>query len=222
MTAASGTLIRKIQRQDADLDQPAADERPDRRGDAAEPGPGPDRPGPVLAARTTAWIIARLPGVSSAPPTPCRTRAAISSRRSGRARRAARPARTRPTPTTKTRRRPNRSPSAPPSRISDGQREHVAVDDPLQRGEAGVEVLADRRQRDVDDGPVEAGHARAEDGREQHPATARGAVADLLGAGAGGHVARPARQDAPPATVPAGGCSLVRCSSQSLEVRIIA
>ena len=47
-----------------------------------------------------------------------------------------------------------------------GEGQGVCVHDPLQAREAGVEVLADRRQRDVDDRGVERGEARAEHGGE--------------------------------------------------------
>ncbi len=67
------------------------------------------------------WIIARLPGVSSAPPAPCRIRATMSSSAVG-ARPQANEARANQmVPTTKTLRRPYRSPSAPPSRIRDAR-----------------------------------------------------------------------------------------------------
>ena len=120
------------------------------------------------------WIIARLPGVSSAAPTPCRIRAAISDL--GRGREAAQ-------------QRGEREPHgaddedpAPAEPVAEraaeqdqaGEREQVAVGDPLQLGQARVEVLADGAQRDVDDGAVEQRHPRAEDGR-QRPPPGRGA-----------------------------------------------
>ena len=52
----------------------------------------------------------------------------------------------------------------------DGQR--VGQHDPLLGGQAGVEIAADRGQRDVDDGAVDEGHRRADDGRDQDPAAA--------------------------------------------------
>ena len=53
--------------------------------------------------------------------------------------------------------------------------EEVAVADPLQVGEAGVEVLADPDQGDVDDRAVEHGHAGAEDrGRDDAAPGLRG------------------------------------------------
>ena len=52
-----------------------------------------------------------------------------------------------------------------------GQRQRVGRDHPLQAGDAGVEVLADMRQRDADHGGIERGDARAEDRRGEHPAS---------------------------------------------------
>ena len=52
----------------------------------------------------------------------------------------------------------------------DGQR--VGQHDPLLGGQSGVEIAADRGQRDVDDGAVDEGHRRADDGRDQDPAAA--------------------------------------------------
>ena len=84
--------------------------------------PSPDH-APIAGGRSsrtkTVWMIARLPGVSRPPPSPCRMRAAIST--SGV---VARPhsreaAANHTVPITKTRRRPKWSPSEPPSRISE-------------------------------------------------------------------------------------------------------
>ena len=49
-----------------------------------------------------------------------------------------------------------------------GERERVRIDDPLQAGEAGVEVLGDARERGVDDRDVEHEHrGRGADDRER-------------------------------------------------------
>ena len=48
-----------------------------------------------------------------------------------------------------------------------GEREQIAVDRPLQTRDVGVEVGADVRQRDIDDGAVEERHAGREDRGEQ-------------------------------------------------------
>ena len=76
-TAASGRLMKKISRQDT-----ASISHPPRNGPiAVATPPSPDH-APMAAIRSSsaneACRMARLPGVSSAPPTPCRARAAIS------------------------------------------------------------------------------------------------------------------------------------------------
>ena len=76
---------------------------------------------PIAGARSSCTkapsIIARLPGVSRAPPTPWSTRAAISTSALGARPHSSEAAANQIVPITKTRRRPNRSPSEPPSRI---------------------------------------------------------------------------------------------------------
>ena len=47
------------------------------------------------------------------------------------------------------------------------QRQHVGLDDPLLPREPGVEILLDRRQGDVDHGRIEEDDVRAEDRRHQ-------------------------------------------------------
>ena len=59
------------------------------------------------------------PGTSSAPPMPCSTRAATSSPVVGASPHSSEAAANQTTPTRKTRRRPYRSPSAPPSSTSE-------------------------------------------------------------------------------------------------------
>ena len=63
-------------------------------------------------------MIASEPGVSSAPPMPCSARAAMSTPMSGASPHSAEASANQITPMRKIRRRPSRSPSAPPSRIS--------------------------------------------------------------------------------------------------------
>ena len=127
------------------LDQEAAEERPDRGGDAAEPGPTRRSPSPGRRATNAPWIIARLPGVSSAAPTPWRMRAAISTL-GGRGE----PAQQRRDREPDGADHEDPSPAEPVAeRAAEqdqaGQREQVAVGDPLQLGERRVEVLADGR-----------------------------------------------------------------------------
>ena len=63
-------------------------------------------------------MIASEPGVSSAPPTPCSTLAAMSTPMPGARPHSAEDSANHTTPMRNTRRRPRRSPSEPPSRIS--------------------------------------------------------------------------------------------------------
>ena len=74
---------------------------------------------PIARPRTDfgndALIIARLPGTSIAPPTPCRPRATMSVVASGANAHAAEATANTATPATKTRRRPYRSPADPPT-----------------------------------------------------------------------------------------------------------
>ena len=86
----------------------------------------------ALRRGTRRSISARLPGTSSAAPTPCTARAAISARRSGAAPHAAEASANSATPARNTFRRPHRSPSAPPTSTSDGEQQRIRLDDPLQ------------------------------------------------------------------------------------------
>ena len=83
--------------------------------------PSPDH-APMAAARSLPWneaeISARLPGVSSAPPTPCSARPAMRNSTDGASPHSAEASANHTTPMQKMRRRPKRSPSEPPSRIS--------------------------------------------------------------------------------------------------------
>ena len=68
------------------------------------------------SARKEASMMARLAGVSSAPPTPWKTRAAISAEAEGANPQAIEASMNQTTPIRKIRRRPNRSPNEPPRR----------------------------------------------------------------------------------------------------------
>ena len=100
------------------IDERSADEGTDRAGHAAQARPRRRPPGPGRSGKL-ACRIARLPGVSSAAPMPCRTRATTSTSTFGAAPHSNDAAANPTVPITNTRRRPKRSPSAPPSRIND-------------------------------------------------------------------------------------------------------
>ena len=114
-TAASGTLMTKISRHDTDwISQPPTN------GPIAVVMPAKPDHAPIAAARSwrrkLASRIARLPGVSSAPPTPWNARARMRSPDVGATAHASDATANHTTPTTKMRRRPSRSPSEPPKR----------------------------------------------------------------------------------------------------------
>jgi hypothetical protein len=117
-TIASGGLIRKTKRQ-----EPTWSSQPPRNGAIADAVPlNPDQ-APIALARSVsvklAWMMARLAGVRSAPPTPCRARAAISQPLLGASAHSRDAAANHATPITNTRLRPYLSPQEPPSRISE-------------------------------------------------------------------------------------------------------
>ena len=60
-----------------------------------------------------------------------------------------------------------------PAEDERGKGQRVGVDDPLQVGEACVEVPLDRRQRDLDDRDVDEQHERRRADRDQRPPTPR-------------------------------------------------
>ena len=78
-------------------------------------------------------------------------------------------------PTWKTRRRPIRSAVDPASMQQAREHQRVGVDRPLQPGERRVQVVMDRRQRDVDDRRVET------DDQQAHAADARAPAGVLSG-----------------------------------------
>ena len=119
-TAATGRLIRKAHRHPG----PSTRTPPTKGPMAPATPPRPDQ-APTAAARSDcrklAWMIARLPGVSRAPPTPSRNLAAISVPMFGATPHSSDATANQAVPMRKTLRRPNRSPSAPPSRIRDAR-----------------------------------------------------------------------------------------------------
>ena len=118
VTADTGTLIRKINRQ-----LPASSSHPPTKGAIA--ADTPLKPAQVPIARTrssgrkVASMIARLAGVISAPPTPWVARAAMSHPIPGETAHSTDARVNQVNPARKTRRRPQRSLSEPASRISE-------------------------------------------------------------------------------------------------------
>ena len=155
--AATGTLMRKAQRHPG----PSTSHPPTNGPIAPATPPSPDHAPTALARsllRKLAWRIARLPGVSSAAPTPCSTRAAdehLDVRRGAAQQRRGR--------------EPDRADHedlAPSVAIAERsteqdqrrEREQIAGEHPLQRADARVEVVADVRERDVDDRCIQRRH----------------------------------------------------------------
>jgi hypothetical protein len=116
-SAASGRLMRNTHRHPG-----PSMSQPPTNGPAAEATPASPDQAPTARARSSgandAWMSAKDPGVSSAPPMPCRMRAATSQPIVGASAHSSEAAANHTTPIRNTRRRPYRSPSAPPSRIS--------------------------------------------------------------------------------------------------------
>ncbi len=117
-TTAKGRLIRKIQRHEA---TPSSTPPPSGPSAAAtDPNAVQE---PIAAPRSDSGKVATITaselGISSAPATPCRARKAIRKPIVGASAQSSEAAPKPPTPSAKTRRSPNRSPSEPPTRISE-------------------------------------------------------------------------------------------------------
>lgn len=117
-TAASGGLMKNTHRH-----EPTWISQPPTKGAIAEAVPLSADQAPIALAlsvlRNDDWMMARLAGVSSAPPMPCMALAPISSPAVGASAQSMEATANQMTPMTNTRRLPYRSPQAPPSRISD-------------------------------------------------------------------------------------------------------
>ena len=173
VAAISGRLTQKIARQEM---SPISAPPPAGPSTVAIPVQAVQVPTalPRASPSKVAATIASEPGTSSAPAIPCRARAPIRNSTVGRDRAERRGGAEGDQPDDE---------HPPPAelvaeRAADqeqrDQRQHVGLDDPLLAGEAGVEVVADRRQGDVDDGRVEEDDRRAEDRRDQGQALLAG------------------------------------------------
>ena len=113
-STAIGRLRKKIQRQES-----ASISQPPMNGPSAVDTPDSPAQAPIARPRSSGWKLAWStdsdPGVSSAPPAPWRNRAAISQPVPWASPHSTEAAVNQTTPMRKMRRRPKRSPSAPPS-----------------------------------------------------------------------------------------------------------
>ena len=120
--------------------------------------------------------MARLPGVSRAPPTPWRIRVTISWLDPAETRAGGRREGEPPDPDHEDPFPPIVIAERPTEEQQRRQGEGVAGHHPLQGAQRGVEVTPDGREGDADDGGVDGGHARAEHGGGDHPATGTRAI----------------------------------------------
>jgi hypothetical protein len=120
VTAATGMLIRKIHRQ-----LPACSSHPPTKGAITADTPLNPAHVPIACVRSAGWMVAsmmaRLAGVISAPPIPCRARAAMSQPMPGAAAHSTDATVNQASPARNTRRRPQRSLSEPASSISEAR-----------------------------------------------------------------------------------------------------
>ena len=169
VTSASGTLIRKIERQEATETSQPPTSGPIRNAMPGPGRPGADRGAALLALKATV-IVASAAGVSSAPATPCRPRATISDVPFQATAQRSEVTPNATTPITNTRFAAEEVAERAADEDQRAEREQVGVDDPLLEREAAAEVALDRRQRDVDDRRVDEHDRRPEDaGDERQP-----------------------------------------------------
>ena len=177
-TTASGTLMRNTHRhENASINQPPTN------GPTALATPASPAHAPIARPRSTSWnaepMIARLPGTSSAPAAPWNARAIAST--------VASDASAHATDASGERHEPGEEDPAAAEAVAEraaeeqerGERDEVRVERPLQTGDVGLQVAADRGQRDVHDRAVEERDARPEHGRRDHPARRRRTEAEL-------------------------------------------
>ncbi len=162
----SGMLITKIQRHDAIASSSPPASGPSTPAIAPHAVHAADR-APRSDAGNVFTITASELGTSSAPATPCSARAATSTpidgadRAQQRGDAEARHADREHLPLAE------QVAERPADQDQRAERQQIAVDDPLLRGQPTAERPLDRRQRDVDDRAVEQRDARAEDARHQ-------------------------------------------------------
>ena len=150
------------------LHKPSAKHRTDGRGDGGEAGPGSDRAAPFAAGKD-ALMSARLPGTSSAPPTPCTARAAMSWPILAETPHHAEAMEKRTTPDAKDSAASVEIAERAACKQQRGKKEGVAFHHPLHVGNRRVQGRLQDGQGHIDDGAVDERHARTQDRRRQHP-----------------------------------------------------
>ena len=128
------------------------------------PSASPRRSGGTAAER-----IVSVSGITIAPPRPCTARAASSAPIDGASAAAAEASVKMARPIENSRRRPKRSPSAAPVRSSTAKVSVYALTVHSRPREAGVQVLADHRQRGRHDEVVERDHEERHRGDRERP-----------------------------------------------------
>ena len=168
-TSAIGTLMKNTQRHDACCTNHPPSTGPIAAVIEVKPDHVP-MARPRCSFGNETLISARLPGTSSAPPTPCRPRAAINIPMFG-----ARPHHTDATANSVTPAASRASAVKVAQRSAcqekRGKHERVRFDDPLNVRYRRMQIGLQRRQRHVHDGAIDERHARTEDCHSQHPRT---------------------------------------------------
>ena len=166
VTAISGMLTQKIARQES---SPIRAPPPAGPITVAIPVQAVQVPTalPRASPSKVAATIASEPGTSSAPAIPCRARARSGSSAMGATAQSIEMAPKEIRPIDEHPAAAELVAEATADQQQRDERQHVGLDHPLLPGEADVEPVADRRQRNVDDGAVEEDDGRAEDRRDQ-------------------------------------------------------
>ena len=141
---------------------------PDATAGTDRRAPDRDRParsGPRYSAPISASAVAN----SAAPPTPWSARATSSEAMFHASPQSSEATLKRTTPITKTQPAPVAVGQRAAGQDQRRKRDRVRVDDPLQPGQAGVELALDARQRDVDDRDVDQQHERRRADGDQRP-----------------------------------------------------
>ncbi len=167
-----GALIRKIQPQLMFSLSTPTGRRPDRQRQRRDGAPDAHGTGAFARVDERGPDQRQRVGVTSAAPTPCTTRAAISVSCEPASPAATEAAVNTARPVKNITRSPKTSASRPPASSSPAKAEDVAAHDPFEPGERQAQLALDRRQRHVDHVVVEIGHEGRQRHGRQHPPSA--------------------------------------------------